>query len=579
MTMSERRTPSRRTILAASVAGAGAVAFATPAVAAGDLGAVPKLPGEVSRMATATSRTGRKRYEIIDVVVAGDRSRLFVPHAAPPSQSVGATMLWYYHSLNANHTALSSAFAYSADLAVDRGIVSICPTYGGGTYTSDRAIEIQVAVAAWASSLWRIEASLLRSDSGGGPLLAWAYGKRLVPRVLGAYLASSSYDLEERAASEPQKVLPYFPDAAAIAAANPARLPQEVWRGTRFRITGSPDDLVVPFAKHGMALHARALPVAKEATLRSHPGEGTNGHAAPSFTNKEMLEYFTRWLAEGPVSEPSAVLPGAGTYENGSDKIATTGTWSTLTSASDSGGSIAYSSTAGASATLAFTGTGISWVSRLTSSSGINEVRLDGVKVATVDRYSATSRTKQTVWSSGPLPAGKHTLTVSRGTTRNPAATGSNLILDAFVVTAAPPPPSALPGAGTYENGSDRIVTTGTWSTLASASDSGGSIAHSSSAGVSATLWFTGTGVSWVSRLTSSSGINEVELDGVKVASVDRYSATTRAKQTVWSSGPLAAGPHSVTVSRGTGRNPASTGTNVILDAFVVVDATAVPTT
>lgn len=433
--MTERKTPSRRTILAASVAGAGAVAFATPALAAGDFGAVRKLPGEVSRMATATSRTGRKRYEIIDVVVAGDRARLFVPHAAPPSQSVGATMLWYYHSLNANHTALSSAFAYSADLAVDRGIVSICPTYGGGTYTSDRAIEIQVAVAAWASSLWRIEASLLRSDSGGGPLLAWAYGKRLVPRVLGAYLASSSYDLEERAASEPQKVLPHFRDAAAIAAANPARLPQEVWRNARLRITGSPDDVVVPFAKHGKALHAKALPVAKEATLRSHPGEGPGGHTAPSFTNKEMLEYFTRWLAEGPVGEPSAVLPGAGTYQNGSDRIVTTGTWSTLTSAADSGGSIAYSSTAGASATLSFRGTGVSWVSRLTSSSGINEVRLDGVKVATVDRYSATTRAKQTVWRSGPLPAGDHTLTVSRGTTRNPAATGSNIILDAFVVT------------------------------------------------------------------------------------------------------------------------------------------------
>ncbi|AND16471.1 hypothetical protein [Rathayibacter tritici] len=78
---------------------------------------MPRLPGEVSRQATATSRTGRNRYEIIDVVVAGDRARLFVPHATPPSQSVGASMLWYYHARNGTHTALSSAFAYSADLA------------------------------------------------------------------------------------------------------------------------------------------------------------------------------------------------------------------------------------------------------------------------------------------------------------------------------------------------------------------------------------------------------------------------------------------------------------------------------
>lgn len=299
---------SRRAILTASVAGAGVLAFATPALAAGDMSAVPKLPGEVSRSATATSRTGKRRYEIIDVVVAGDRARLFVPHATPPSRSTGATMLWYYHSRNGNHTALSNAFAYSADLAVDRGIVSICPTYGGSIWTSTRALEIQAAVAAWASSVWRIDASLLRSDSGGGPLLTWAYGTRMLPNILGAYLSNNSYDLEERAASEPDKVLPYYDDLAAVAAANPARLPPSVWRDARLRITGSSDDTVVPLAKHGMALRAAALPFAQEATIRVHAGEGTGGHAVPSFTNKEMLETFQRWLAEKP-PPPATTVP------------------------------------------------------------------------------------------------------------------------------------------------------------------------------------------------------------------------------------------------------------------------------
>ncbi|PPG12482.1 hypothetical protein C5D36_15005 [Rathayibacter sp. AY1C6] len=578
---------SRRTILAGSVAGAGAIAFATPALAAGDLTAVPRLPGEVSRLSTATSKTGGKRYEIIDVVVAGDRARLFVPHATPPSQTRGASMLWYYHARNGTHTALSSAFAYSADLAVDRGIVSICPTYGGSIWSSPRAIEIQAAVAAWASSVWRIDASLLRSDSGGGPLLAWAYGKRMVPNIRGAYLCSSSYDMEERAASEPDKIGPEYADAAAIAATNPARLPASVWRGARLRITGSPDDVMVPLALHGAALHAAALPLAKEATLRTHPGEGTDGHKVPSFTNKEMIDTFQRWIAEGPVPQtepvpetpPVSTLPGAGTYENGAAQIVTTGTWTTLKATADSGGSIAYSTSSGASATLAFTGTSIAWISRLTSSSGINDVELDGVKVASVDRYSASARSKQTVWSSGQLAAGPHTLTIRRGSSRNPASTGSNLLLDSFVVgDATPPPATTLPGAGTYENGAAPIVTTGTWSTLKANTDSGGSIAYSTTAGASATLAFTGTSVSWISRLTGSSGINDVELDGVTVASVDRYSAATRSKQTVWSSGQLAAGPHTVTIRRGSGRNPSSSGTNLILDAFVVGDAAPVPT-
>lgn len=125
---------------------------------------------------------------------------------------------------------------------------------------------------------------------------------------------------------------------------------------------------------------------------------------------------------------------GAGTHQNGSPAVAVTGTWSTTSSSADSGGGVSFSSTGGASATLRFTGTGVSWVSRRSSTSGIDEVRLDGVLVASVDRYSATTRSAQTVWTSGTLPAGTHTVTITRGSTRNPAATGGNLIHDAFVV-------------------------------------------------------------------------------------------------------------------------------------------------
>ncbi|PPG87751.1 hypothetical protein C5C00_10165 [Rathayibacter rathayi] len=151
-----------------------------------------------------------------------------------------------------------------------------------------------------------------------------------------------------------------------------------------------------------------------------------------------MLDTFRRWLAEEPVvvlpDPPAPVIPGEGTYQNNSVFVTVTGTWSTLTGGGDSGGAIGYSNSAGASATLRFTGPGVSWVSRLTASSGINEMLVDGVVVASVDRYSATTRSGVTVWSSGALPAGQHTVTLRRGSTRNPAATGATLILDAFVV-------------------------------------------------------------------------------------------------------------------------------------------------
>ncbi|OOB92342.1 hypothetical protein [Rathayibacter sp. VKM Ac-2630] len=439
MTDSPRPTSglSRRTVLAGSVAGVGAaLAFASPAAAA-NYTAIPKLPGEVSRMETKTSRTGRRSYEVVDVVVAGDRARLFIPHSAKPSLTTGRGFIWYFHARGGNHTALSSAFAYTADQAVDKGMISICPTYGGSIWTSQRAIDILNAVVKWVTGIWKVDVSFLRANSGGGPLMTWAYGNRLIPDIRGAYLCSGTFDMVEKATRDPATVMQYYNnDMNLVAATNPARLPQSVWRNTRFRITGSLDDTVVPFEKHGVVLYNQSRPVAKEATIKYHSGEGTpTGHVFPTFTNQDMLDHFQRWLTEGPAEEaPEPAVPGAGTYQNGSAFIATQGTWSTLSSTADSGGSIAYSTTTGASATLRFTGTKVSWVSRKTSSSGSNEVYIDGKLITVVDRYSATTRYAQTVWTSGTLAAGTHTIMIKRGSTKNPASTGSNIILDAFIV-------------------------------------------------------------------------------------------------------------------------------------------------
>lgn len=574
---------SRRLVLTGAALGLGsALVYAASASAAPDYSVIPLLPGEIQRSDTVYSRYGRKPYQIIDVSIAGDRTRLFVPHTAPPSATVGQVFYWYYHANGSSYAALSGAFQFTADQAVDDGVISICPNYGGSIWTSRPAITAQTNAVAWVQKSWRIGASFLRSNSGGGALLCWTYGNRLVPEIRGAYHASGVYDMIAIARTDPTRVLPaYGNDPSTIPATDPAGLPQASWAGTRLRITGSHDDTIVPIDEHGGALYSLATPVAKEAVITYHSADGAQyGHTVPSFTQKDMLDTFRRWLAEEPVvalpEPPAPVVAGAGTYQNGSSFIVTAGTWATLSSSGDSGGSISYSSSTGATASLTFTGTGVSWVSRTTASSGINEVLVDGVLVATIDRYSATTRSAVTVWSSGPLPAGQHTVTLRRGSTRNPAATGATLILDAFVVTdgATPapsvPPTPSLPSAGTYHNGAAEITTVGTWATLSSTADNGGSVSYSSSTGASATLRFTGTQVSWVSRLTPSSGINEVLLDGVVVASVDRYSATNRFNRTVWTSAALPAGEHTVTIRRGSTRNPAANGSTLILDAFVV---------
>ncbi len=136
------------------------------------------------------------------------------------------------------------------------------------------------------------------------------------------------------------------------------------------------------------------------------------------------------------------------TFEETSSAITYTGSWRPMDSRSDSAGSSGYLNSAG-SASLTFTGTGITWLSRTSATSGIADVILDGVKVATVDRYSASNGFQIPVFTSGALAPGSHTITIERTGARNAASTGSNLLIDALVVTSAPtaaaPAPAPAP--------------------------------------------------------------------------------------------------------------------------------------
>ncbi|MGI3784304.1 MAG: hypothetical protein ACRYG2_26390, partial [Janthinobacterium lividum] len=73
----------------------------------------------------------------------------------------------------------------------------------------------------------------------------------------------------------------------------------------------------------------------------------------------------------------SGVLPNR--YENTSTAISYVGSWTTSTSSSDSGGSYGNLNADG-SASITFSGTGVSWTTRTNSFSGTADVYIDGVK-------------------------------------------------------------------------------------------------------------------------------------------------------------------------------------------------------
>jgi beta-galactosidase GanA len=99
-----------------------------------------------------------------------------------------------------------------------------------------------------------------------------------------------------------------------------------------------------------------------------------------------------------------------------------------------------FSNTTGDSVTVPFTGTSIRWVSSKDGNHGIADVFLDGTKVATVDGYGPSKVNQQVFYAADGLADGPHTLRIVVTGTRNAAATGTFVVVDAVDV----PPPGSV---------------------------------------------------------------------------------------------------------------------------------------
>jgi hypothetical protein len=282
----------RRTIIIGAAAGlVSGVAYRGPAAVA-EASPIPTLPGEITRTATRITRLRKVPYECIDVSIAGDRARLFVPHTTIPGSSAGVGVLWLIHANGSTYTSLDGAYRYGAEMAVDEGAICICPNYGGSLWTTQTAINHQVNASAYMTSVWRVGLSFLRANSGGGPLMTYAYGKRLVPSPRGMYLANAAYDMEDLYRRDPARIgPPYNFSLAAVQATNPARLPQTSWKGIRMKTVVSTADFLVPPPDHGVALANTARPVAAEVIVEYHD----EGHVVPGWTQADMVETFAAW--------------------------------------------------------------------------------------------------------------------------------------------------------------------------------------------------------------------------------------------------------------------------------------------
>ena len=95
-----------------------------------------------------------------------------------------------------------------------------------------------------------------------------------------------------------------------------------------------------------------------------------------------------------------------------------------------SGGTAAYTTTNGASASFRFSGRAIGWVTALGPTHGKVKVYVDGVYVKTVDAYAATSSYRVLAYTRTWSAVGTHTLRLVAVTT----ASRPRVDLDAFAI-------------------------------------------------------------------------------------------------------------------------------------------------
>ncbi len=231
-----------------------------------------------------------------------------------------------------------------------------------------------------------------------------------------------------------------------------------------------------------------------------------------------------------------------------------------------SGGTAGSSDVSDATVTFSFTGTAVSWIGLRCSVCGIATVSIDGGAATSVDTAGPAAPgspglTSEAVFKSPPLAADSHTMVITvTGTT---TSGGAQIVVDAFDVT------GGVSAATRIEDTDPAVSYTGTWVHGTDARATGGTYAEANLAGAVATLSFTGTEVRWLGARNSNNGKARVSMDGVFMGEVDTYGPSLEAAVLFTATG-LHSGTHSMTVEVTGTKNPASTDTWVIIDAFDV---------
>ncbi|ETA03263.1 hypothetical protein CcI6DRAFT_01227 [Frankia sp. CcI6] len=225
------------------------------------------------------------------------------------------------------------------------------------------------------------------------------------------------------------------------------------WSGqAAISIDGSTPQLVDTFATVAVA---SSIFTSNTLTAGTHTVQITNLHQRNAASRGYDVA-FDRAEAINEVAPPPPTppVPTALTIEDttigtGTNQVSYSTGWTKCTGCITSpNNSFYYSATAGAVATIRFSGTQVNIYGAKGPIGGFSTIRLDGGQPVNVDTYAPTSSITL-FYSSDKLAAGTHTLTLTNTGQRNTSSQGNNVGFDrAEVTTGANPPPAPPSYAG-----------------------------------------------------------------------------------------------------------------------------------
>jgi YD repeat-containing protein len=227
-------------------------------------------------------------------------------------------------------------------------------------------------------------------------------------------------------------------------------------------------------------------------------------------------------------------------------------------------GTASFNRSAGARATFSFTGTSVTWIGFRAPWAGIARVFVDGTFITELDLYQTTEQPQATVFSATNLAAGSHTLAVESTGRKNASSVDYAVVVDAFDVSPASPPPT---GTRFEETSSAMSFTAGWTQGDKTRAWSGATAAVSATPGARAVFTFGGTSVRWVGLSGPQTGIARIFLDGAFQGQVDTY-APAEVQAVVFAVTGLAAARHRLEIEVTGEKDAAATNSTIVVDAF-----------